>query len=85
MTLIDYLRTLTAKEREELAIEIDVSKGYLRQLSWDKKRLASVDLAKKVQRSKFNGSLPLKARFSNKDYLLHREACFIRKSVGGDK
>ncbi len=84
MTLYEFLRTLSASERNCLAEDLEVSKGYLRQLHCDPKRLASADLARSVLESSVNKDLPNACQFTEQDYINHRQACFIRKSVGGE-
>ena len=86
MTLQQFLNGLNSREKKALSEEIGLSLGYLRQLAWDKNRLASAEVAYKVRDSAINVDLPPKQRFGKQDYLNHRQACFIRKSIlGGDE
>lgn len=81
MTLSEYLRMLSKTERDALAVEIEHSERYLTTLAFDSKRLASLEIAKKVYASKSNKKLMKEHRFSKTDLSSHRIACFMRKSA----
>ncbi len=80
MTLKDFIKTLSVKERTQLAEEIGITPDYLRQLGWSNNRIANADIAKSIKNSTVNRELPVSIRFTGRDYEAHREALFIKNS-----
>ena len=81
MTLHKFLRSLSAAERDSLALSVGKSAGYFRLLSSDENRLASIDLANSIQLSQLNQSLHEKMQFSSNACYTHRKLVTARKNI----
>lgn len=81
MKLHNWLKSLSTTERQDLVEEMEISSGYLRLLSSNADKYASIELAFAIMESDVNLKLPNVLKFTEDDYIEHRKVVSARKDA----
>lgn len=77
MTLKEFIRQLTIKERIALSEQVHVKPSYLNKLASCAECRGSINLHHAVLYSDVNSNLPADFRFTNDDYIEHRKLLLV--------